>query len=54
MVMVSNIEQSADGSVLVGTNGGNQQKLAQKFTTGDETNGYTLTQVKNTSLYSQH
>ena len=45
-ILVSTTGQSTDGSLLVGDNVSGQQKLAQRFTTGGETEGYTLTEVR--------
>ena len=45
-ILVSTTGQSTDGSLLVGENASGQQKLAQRFTTGGETEGYTLTEVR--------
>ena len=45
-ILVSTTGQDTDGSLLVGKNNSGQQKLAQRFTTGGETEGYTLTEVR--------
>ena len=45
-VLVSNTGQTSNGTTITGNNGGNQTKHAQKFTTGSNSTGYTLDEVR--------
>ena len=45
-ILVSNIDQTTAVATAVGNNGSTQIKHAQKFTTGSNTSGYTLYDVK--------
>ena len=45
-ILVSNIDQATAVAIAVGNNGSAQIKHAQKFTTGSNTSGYTLYDVK--------